>query len=147
MDFEKSQCVNRVIDSLDVRVIRETVPSKWLLDQSLKWQTHKDLAKKERVDPLFSEIPEVGTFRLILGASNPYQFALDCPEICHIRIWNLEKWRSAYNGQTGQIYISFASVYLQRLVSQELEKLSTISSNASSRIQKSLGSSAFPSLI
>lgn len=104
--------LNNCIDSLDLRVSRLASPSEWLLSQAEIWRKYKKDADFG-TDPLLIELAGLGSWRLKFSGHHPYEFVLINPEICDIRIWNPYKWSTAFKGQTGQLYISFRSRFLQ----------------------------------
>lgn len=103
--------LNRVVDSLHLRVSADAAPSEWLAAAYQKWRAHIE-AFEIGDDPLVVELPGLGTFRL-LPSLRPYEFKLSNPMIADIRIWNPDKWHSAVEGLTGQIYLDFRSRFLQ----------------------------------
>lgn len=102
--------VNRVVDSLDVRVLEVAAPSEWLKSFSLEWQEHLDTWEPGDPD-FYVEIPSLGTFK-VLPDRRPYSFVLRNLEIADIRVWSPSKWPSSWP-DTGQFYISFRSKFLQ----------------------------------
>lgn len=103
--------LNTVVDSLDLRICRVASPSGWLSAQLQQWrdyQLNSDFGSKFLI-----ELPGLGSWRLMPNRSRPYEFTLVNPEICDIRLWNPDKWESAISTQTGQLYISFRSRFLQ----------------------------------
>lgn len=108
-----SKIVNRVIDSLDVRVFRHAAASLWLARQADIWRMV--IARHEPGDPdTFVKVPGLGTFRLKMAGAAPYEFVLINPQIADIRIWNPGRWSSRAAAQTGQFYVRFRSVFLQQ---------------------------------
>lgn len=104
--------LNEVIDSLDVRISRHARPSSWLYRQTGVWRLY--IEQWEPTDyPLYCELEGIGTFRLKVGGRPPYEFVLINPQICDVRIWNPAKWDSEASCQTGQLFISFRSAFLQ----------------------------------
>jgi hypothetical protein len=103
------------VDTLNVRVSNNRAPSKWLFEQFQTWRDHRsvwnELEYKDR-KPLLVELPGVGTFQ-VQTVKEHYEFVLINDEICDIHIWNLDKWNSAREGQTGQFRFSFRSRLLQ----------------------------------
>ncbi len=87
-------------------------PSDWLLSQADVWRKYKKNSDFG-TDPLLIELAGLGSWRLKFSGHHPYEFVLINPEICDIRIWNPYKWLSAVEGQTGQLYVSFRSRFLQ----------------------------------
>lgn len=108
---QRNLVVNRVVDSLDVRLLIPHAPSRWLFRQLPGWRKHRD-TWNPGADPLTVEVPELGTFT-IQPTSRPYEWVLINPEVADIRIWNPDKWETAWKGQTGQFYVSFRSAWLQ----------------------------------
>lgn len=105
---------NSLIDSLDLRLCTLSSPTAWLFSQSQIWQAyHKAAEGNFGIADMIIELPELGYWSLKPFGHRPYQFILTNPEICDIRIWSLEKWANAASGQTGQLYISFRSKFLQ----------------------------------
>lgn len=110
---EFPKIVNRVFDSLDVRMFREAAPSARLVSDAGIWA--KWSADWEPGDPpAYVQLPGLGTFRVKPGGHVPYAFVLINPQIADIRIWNPAKWGSRACSQTGQFYVSFRSVFMQR---------------------------------
>jgi hypothetical protein len=102
-----------VIDSLDVRLFRHAAPSNRLYQDAAVFRAL--IAAHEPGDPAqFVQLPGLGTFRIKPGGSAPYEFVLINPQIGDIRIWNVSRWHTRAAAQTGQMYISFRSVFLQR---------------------------------
>ena len=107
-----SRCVNSVLDSLYLRVMRECIPSNWLRAQYPKWREFQQ--SEERLsEPYHVEVPGLGSFRLLPFSQQPYLFTLVHPEIANVYIWNPRKWETAVSSQTGQFLIDFRSKYLQ----------------------------------
>lgn len=113
LDTSALGIVNRVIDTLDLRISRNRQPSSWLLQQAAGWRVARD-AWEPGSDPVMVKLGALGTFRL-LGSSRPFEFVLVHPEIADIRIWNPDRWDSAVGSQTGQIMVNFRSKFLQLL--------------------------------
>ena len=111
--MSKFRVLNVVVDSLDVRLFRRASPS-WLLARHVPiWRNIVE--NFEFGDsPTYVQLENLGTFRLKIGGRQPYEFVLINPQICDIRIWNPERWSSKSAAQTGQIYVSFRSVFLQK---------------------------------
>lgn len=108
-----TRIVNIVIDSLDVRMFRHALPSPRLLRDAEVWRGL--IADYEPGDsPQYVQLPGLGTFRIKMGGRPPYEFVLMNPQVCDIRVWNVGRWSSKAAGQTGQLYVSFRSVFLQR---------------------------------
>ncbi len=105
--------VNRVIDTLDLRLSRNAVSSVWLSGRVNTWRSARD-SWSPGDDPVLVELPNLGTFRL-MGSSRPFEFVLVHPEICDIRIWRPESWDKAIYTQTGQLMFNFRSKFLQLL--------------------------------
>lgn len=112
--------VNRVVDTLDLRLSRNRLPSDWLLAQVSRWRSVMADWQPGQ-DPELVEVPDVGTF-ILRGSSRPFEFVLVHPEICDIRIWKPERWDTAIGGATGQIMFNFRSKFLQ-LVGLEATRL------------------------
>lgn len=108
-----TKIVNRVIDSLDVRLFRHAAPSQRLMRDAEVWRSL--IAAYEPGDsPQYVQLPGLGTFRIKMGGHPPYEFVLINPQIADIRIWNVGRWSGKAAAQTGQLYVSFRSVFLQR---------------------------------
>lgn len=107
-----SICVNAVLDSLYLRVMRQCIPSNWLTTEFPKWRAFQK-SEEERNEPYMVEVPGLGTFQLLPYGQKPYMFSLVNPEIANIYIWNPRKWETAVSSQTGQFLIDFRSKYLQ----------------------------------
>lgn len=104
--------LNSCIDSLDLRLSKLASPSSWLQTQVPIWREYIDTVEIG-TSPLLIELPGLGHWRLKFSGHRPYEFVLINPQICDLRIWNPDKWASAIQGQTGQVYISFRSQFLQ----------------------------------
>lgn len=108
-----TKIVNIVIDSLDVRMFRRAAPAIILMRHADVWR--RKIADFEPGDPeTYVQLPGLGTFRLKMGGRPPYEFVLINPQICDIRIWNVGRWHTKSAAQTGQFYVSFRSVFMQR---------------------------------
>lgn len=110
--------LNTLIDSLDLRICTLALPSAWLLSSFGSWRTYSeksvgDFSQPDCIVALSDELSEFGYWSLKPFGHRPYEFILTNPEVCDIRIWNPEKWDKAITSQTGQIYISFRSKFLQ----------------------------------
>jgi hypothetical protein len=97
---------------LDLRLSRRAAPSSWLVDQLQQWRIYKMDWQPGKNDDYFIELDGVGTFRLAPRSRVPYEFTLISETLGDIRVWNPDRWGKS--GDTGQIYLSFRSVYLQR---------------------------------
>lgn len=104
--------LNTVIDSFDLRICRIASPSEWLTNQLAPWRNYQVESSFDS-DPYLVELPDIGFWRLKFSGRKPYEFVLINPNICDIYIWNPDKWDKAISTQTGQLYISFRSRYLQ----------------------------------
>lgn len=110
-DFPK--IINTVFDSLDVRVFRHAAPSERMVsDSQVWWAWSEDWEPGD--PPAFVQLPGLGTFRVKPGGAVPYAHVLINPQICDIRIWNPAKWNTPACANTGQFYVSFRSVFMQR---------------------------------
>lgn len=120
--------LNRVVDSLHVRISADRAPSSWLVERFPGWRNYFE-SYEIGDDPCVVELPGLGSFRLV-PSRRPYEFALSNPMIGHISIWNPEKWHSAVGGQTGQLYVDFRSRFLQLMgmgaVNMFLEELQAL---------------------
>lgn len=105
--------LNRVVDSLDVRLLEYAHPSKWLAEQVKEWREQRD-AWEPGSKPLVVQVGELGSF-VVRPDKRPYEFALVNAEIGVIRIWNPDKWLSSWQTKTGQLYVSFRSGFLQKV--------------------------------
>lgn len=105
--------LNTVFDSLDVRVFRHARPSQRLRLDADVWRQLIDQFEPGDA-PSFVQLPGLGTFRVKMGGKAPYEFVLINPQVCDIRVWNPDRWDSRAAAQTGQLYVSFRSVFLQR---------------------------------
>lgn len=105
------EIINRVVDTLDLRLSRNRHPSAWLLRQVTSWRAARD-AWEPGQEPPVVRVDGVGSF-VLRGSSRPFEFVLVHPEICDIRIWNPERWSSAVSTATGQIMFNFRSKFLQ----------------------------------
>ncbi len=103
--------INKVIDTLDLRLSRNASPSPWLLQQVEGWRRARD-EWTPGDEPFTVQLGDLGTFRL-MGSSRPFEFVLAHPEICDIRIWRPESWDKAVYTQTGQLMFNFRSKFLQ----------------------------------
>jgi hypothetical protein len=107
----EASIVNKVVDTLDLRLSRNSGPSSWLLDQVEGWRRARD-EWTPGDDPFMVQLGGLGTFRL-MGSSRPFEFVLAHPEICDIRIWRPESWDKAISTHTGQLMFNFRSKFLQ----------------------------------
>ncbi|MFC6593091.1 hypothetical protein ACFP81_14510 [Deinococcus lacus] len=85
-----------------------------MLDQARVWRLYIEQWESATTEPLYCQLGEIGSFRLKVGGRPPYEFVLFNPQICDIRIWNPGRWDGKAAGQTGQLFVSFRSVFLQR---------------------------------
>jgi hypothetical protein len=105
----KYPVLNRVVDSFDVRVWRDVGPSDWLQDHLAEI---REAIAVFRPDPLTIELPGLGTFE-IRKSPRVYEFKLQNKRLGDIHVWNPDKWRGKQVSQTGSVYVSFRSVFLQ----------------------------------
>jgi hypothetical protein len=113
MSVFKTKIVNRVIDSLDVRSFRHAFPTELLQRLAKRWRLL--IENYEPGSPLqYEELPGLGTFQIWMSGHRPYEFKLRNPQIAEIRIWNVDRWSGKAVSQTGQMYVSFRSVFLQK---------------------------------
>jgi hypothetical protein len=113
MTAKTPKLVNRVVDSLFVRVSRNQNPSDWLQERIKVWREHRIKRYADHdLEPLLEEIEGLGTFQVMNG-KNRYEFALVNPEIMSIRIWNPDRWKRAIGNQTGQLMLEYRSKFLQ----------------------------------
>lgn len=110
--------VNTLIDSLDLRICTSSLPSSWFLSSFPQWRVYSeactgDYSQSDLIIGLSDGLSEFGYWTLKPFGHRPYEFILCNPEVCDIRIWNPDKWDKAISSQTGQIYISFRSKFLQ----------------------------------
>lgn len=106
-----TKVLNRLVDSLHVRISEPRLPSDWLMERVSKWRAHLR-EWREGQDPLTEVLPGIGTFVLMRGKRR-YEFVLASKTIGDIRIWKPESWDRAISTQTGQFYLDFRSVFLQ----------------------------------
>ena len=113
---------NTLIDSLDLRIASNHIPSAVLTERKQEWRRWQELAagdisqqnyQVEIFDPGDEYYGLTGFWSLKQGGHRPYEFVLIHPEICDIRIWNPDKWDKLASRQTGQVYLSFRSKFLQ----------------------------------
>lgn len=107
----KFPILNRVVDSLDIRIYRDNTPSTWLIDALEEIRTALKNYRPGQVAII--KIPGLGSWQIRHSKQPIYEFKLENPRIGDIRVWNPEKWRSGQVVGTGQFYISFRSVFLQ----------------------------------
>jgi hypothetical protein len=70
-------------------------------------------AKELEVEPFCLDIPGLGIFTLHPTGHRPYKYILKNPEIGDIRVVSEKSWDKMFSGQTGQLYISLRSKFLQ----------------------------------
>lgn len=102
--------VNRVVDSLDVRIYRACQPSDWLKTEYAVWDAF--IQEKRHGEHLCVEVPNLGTFK-VQPSRKPYRIVLINDKIGDIRIWNLPGWHTGNCAETGMLYVSFRSEFLQ----------------------------------
>lgn len=107
--------LNRLIDSLYLRVGSRSIASAWLLSHLQDFRDYKENFDYSKPEPFYLEFSNLGKFRLLPSGNAPYEFVFTNPEICDIRFFNPEKFISTAALQTGQIYLDFHSKYLQSL--------------------------------
>lgn len=110
--------LNTLTDSLDLRLCTIASPSNWLSSAFPSWRVYSDasvgnFSVSDFIIPLSDGLAEFGYWSLKPFGHRPYEFIITNPEVCDIRIWNPDKWDKAIAGQTGQIYLSFRSKFLQ----------------------------------
>lgn len=106
------QIVNSCVDSLDVRISRNLHPSRLTREIFDIYRTSiRDVLPHER-ERRYIDLPDVGRFE-IGYSSRPYELVLKNPELCYIRIANIDKWHQFGRMELGQLYISIRSVFLQ----------------------------------
>lgn len=106
------QIVNRVVDSLDVRVYRDFTASRWLEGELDEWRGKIQNSRPGEAD--FISLPGLGSWQLKRAKRGAYEFTLINRQIADIQIWNPAKWRGTQVKDTGQLYVAFRSSYLQR---------------------------------
>jgi hypothetical protein len=103
--------INRVVDSLDVRLYRDNVMSSWLETALVDI---RDIIKNAVLgQPDFFELPQIGTFEVRRARRGAYEFTLINRQLGDVHIWNPDKWRTKQVSDTGQLYVSFRSSFLQ----------------------------------
>lgn len=107
----KFPILNRVVDSLDIRVYRDNTPSSWLSDSLDEIRTALQNYRPGETNII--KIPGLGSWQIRHSKQPIYEFKLENARIGDIRVWNPDKWRSGQVVNTGQLYISFRSVFLQ----------------------------------
>ncbi len=113
MTAKSPKLVNRVVDSLFIRISRNKHPSEWLQERVKVWREHRIKRYADHdLEPLLEEVEGLGTFQVMNG-KNRYEFALVNPEIMSVRIWNPDHWKKAIGGQTGQFMLEYRSKFLQ----------------------------------
>lgn len=105
----KYAVLNRVVDSLYVRVWSPHHPSSWLQGQLEEW---REICKTWRPEPLVIRVPGLGHFELTRG-DNPYEFGLYNERVAEVRIWRPENWDKTAVGNTGQFFVVFRSKFMQ----------------------------------
>lgn len=110
---QAARVLNRVVDSLDLRLSKNCHPSAWLVEQLPAWRAFAEqwFDSPDKCKPLMVDLG-IGMFQ-VRPKGAPYEFVLINPEIADIRIWNPDKWPAAIGTQTGQFYISLRSRFLQ----------------------------------
>jgi hypothetical protein len=104
--------LNRVADSFDVRVYRDNLMSSWLEDHLEDIRARIQNARPGQ--PEFLELDGLGLWELKRAKRGAYEFTLVNRQIGDVHVWNPQKWRSKQVADTGQLYVSFRSVYMQR---------------------------------
>jgi hypothetical protein len=104
--------VNRVVDSFDVRVYRDFLASKWLEGELDEWRGKIQNSRPGEAD--FVSLPGLGSWQLKRAKRGAYEFTLINRQIADVQVWNPAKWRGKQVADTGQLYVSFRSGYLQR---------------------------------
>jgi hypothetical protein len=105
--------VNRVVDSLDLRIYRDYTMSSFL--EGALETIRTALAEAKLGQSEFIDLPGLGTWEIKHpGKLRAYEFSLKNRQIADIYIWKPEQWRTKQVSDTGQIYISFRSSYLQQ---------------------------------
>lgn len=107
-----NKVLNKVVDSLMLRVMKTAPASQFLADSWDSWQQYIE-AFEPGCEPFFIELAGVGTFRVMPYRAAPYGLVLDCPEVAHIRVWNAHRWVSDAALNTGQLFVDFRSHFLQ----------------------------------
>jgi hypothetical protein len=102
--------VNRVIDSFDVRIWRDHNPSEWLLENIGAMREAVAVWKPE---PDTIVLPNLGTFQIRKSRKQVYEIVLYNVLLGDIHIWNPDKWNNKQAAQTGTVYVSLRSVFLQ----------------------------------
>lgn len=101
--------VNRLVDSLHVRVSRNRLPSedyRQLRISALEFfQTWKP-----KDDPMRVSLAGLGSFE-VRPESRHYELKFLNPQVCDVRVWRLPVWADAF--ETGHLYVDFRSVFLQ----------------------------------
>lgn len=103
--------LNKLVDSLHLRVGSTRPPSRYLTSQVSLWRQYQAEYDFDNPQDYFVEFPNLGTFRLLPRGKKTYEFVFINPEIGDIRLWNPDKWATSL--QTGQFYLDFRSKYLQ----------------------------------
>ncbi len=109
---DQFQILNRVVDSLDLRVYRDYTASSWLEGEIDEWRGRIQNAKPGQPD--FVSLPGLGSWQLKRAKRGAYELTLIHRQIGDVHIWNPAKWRGKQVSDTGQLYVSFRSVYLQQ---------------------------------
>lgn len=102
--------LNRVIDSFDVRLWQDYSPSEWLRENIA---TMRELVAVWKPNPETIVLPGIGTFQVRKSPKQVYEIKLENPMLGDIHIWNPDKWNSKQAAQTGTVYVSLRSVFLQ----------------------------------
>jgi hypothetical protein len=98
----KYRVVNRVVDSLYVRCWRPNRPSSFVEDHLEEWREQPELVK----------LPGLSHFELTRGGEN-YEFKFYNPAVAEIRLWRSEIWHKKACQDTGQLYVTFRSRFMQ----------------------------------
>ena len=101
--------LNRVVDTLHVRICRNRLPSSEYLQLRAEALHHFD-GWEPGDDPYMIGLAGVGTFE-VRPESRHYELKFINPKICDVRVWRSVAWSDSF--QTGQIYVDFRSEFLQ----------------------------------
>lgn len=109
-----AQIVNTVVDSLDVRISRNLRPSRLTREIFDIYRSEIRGSPPDERGRHYVDLPHLGRFE-VGYSTNPYELVLKNPEICYIRIANIDNWHRFLELEIGQLYISFRSIFMQMM--------------------------------
>lgn len=107
-----ARLLNGVVDSLDIRVYKDADISSefgYFINSMREYIEDWEYGNDDLIIYI-ADLP----FKILPRGSFPYEFVLVNESVCDIRVWNPDKWGSRACEQTGQLYLNFRSLFLQR---------------------------------